>query len=192
MGSFSFFKKAGLEESAEYGPIFCSNWGVRNWRRKLSYWTGAERRRVGKFEQCSGGTLFLDEIGDMSAVAQAKVLRAFEYKQFERVGGEETLHTDVRIVAATNRPLDQLLAIRPSVANEELHWSRDGREIRFISARSGAPELWSVTPEHPVPTQLSVGLAGSAPRRSPVSAPSPRSRPATAGSSPAGRIGPAM
>ena len=69
----------------------------------------------------------------------------------------------------TGLTLDQLLAIRPSVANEELHWSRDGREIRFISARSGAPELWSVTPEHPVPTQLSVGLAGSAPRRSPVS-----------------------
>jgi transcriptional regulator with PAS, ATPase and Fis domain len=73
-------------------------------------YTSADKLRKGKFELAHGGTLFLDEIGDMSAVAQAKVLRAFEYKQFERVGGEETLHTDVRIVAATNRPLDQLLA----------------------------------------------------------------------------------
>jgi transcriptional regulator with PAS, ATPase and Fis domain len=71
--------------------------------------TSADKLRRGKFELAHGGTLFLDEIGDMSSVAQAKVLRAFEYKQFERVGGEETLHTDVRIVAATNRPLDQLL-----------------------------------------------------------------------------------
>jgi transcriptional regulator with PAS, ATPase and Fis domain len=72
--------------------------------------TSSDRRRIGKFEQAHLGTLFLDEIGDMSPVAQAKVLRAFEYKQFERVGGEETLHADVRIIAATNRRLDELLA----------------------------------------------------------------------------------
>ncbi|MBK8206285.1 MAG: sigma 54-interacting transcriptional regulator [Planctomycetes bacterium] len=72
--------------------------------------TSADKLRKGKFELAHSGTLFLDEIGDMSPVAQAKVLRAFEYKQFERVGGEETLHADVRIIAATNRPLDQLLA----------------------------------------------------------------------------------
>ncbi|MCC6466621.1 MAG: sigma 54-interacting transcriptional regulator [Planctomycetes bacterium] len=72
-------------------------------------YTSSDRLRKGKFEQADGGTLFLDEIGDMSPTAQAKVLRAFEYKQFERVGGEETLHADVRIIAATNRPLDRLL-----------------------------------------------------------------------------------
>ena len=72
-------------------------------------YTSSERLRKGKFELADGGTLFLDEIGDMSPVAQAKVLRAFEYKQFERVGGEETLHADVRIIAATNRPIDRLL-----------------------------------------------------------------------------------
>lgn len=73
-------------------------------------YTSADKLRRGKFELADGGTLFLDEIGDMTPVAQAKVLRAFEYKQFERVGGEQTLHTDVRIIAATNRPLNQLLA----------------------------------------------------------------------------------
>jgi transcriptional regulator with PAS, ATPase and Fis domain len=73
-------------------------------------YTSSDKLRKGKFELAHHGTLFLDEIGDMSPVAQAKVLRAFEYKQFERVGGEETLHADVRIIAATNRPLDQLLS----------------------------------------------------------------------------------
>jgi len=72
-------------------------------------YTSADKLRRGKFELADGGTLFLDEIGDMSAVAQAKVLRAFEYRQFERVGGEQTLHTDVRIIAATNRSMEQLL-----------------------------------------------------------------------------------
>ncbi len=71
--------------------------------------TSSDKLRKGKFELADGGTLFLDEIGDMSSVAQAKVLRAFEYKQFERVGGEQTLHADVRIIAATNRPIDKLL-----------------------------------------------------------------------------------
>lgn len=67
--------------------------------------TGAEKMRVGKFEKADGGTLFLDEIGDMSEEAQAKVLKAVEESRFERVGGSETIHVDVRIVAATNRDL---------------------------------------------------------------------------------------
>ncbi len=67
--------------------------------------TGADRQRIGKFEQADGGTLFLDEIGDMSEQAQAKVLKAVEEGRFQRVGGTETLHVDVRIVAATNRDL---------------------------------------------------------------------------------------
>jgi len=67
--------------------------------------TGAERKRIGKFEQADGGTLFLDEIGDMSEEAQAKVLKAVEESRFERVGGTECIEVDVRIVAATNRDL---------------------------------------------------------------------------------------
>jgi two-component system response regulator AtoC len=68
--------------------------------------TGAERRRIGKFEQCSGGTLFLDEIGDMPLAAQAKVLRLLQEQAFERVGGNETVRTDVRLIAATHRDLE--------------------------------------------------------------------------------------
>jgi two-component system nitrogen regulation response regulator GlnG len=72
--------------------------------------TGAERRRIGKFEQCHGGTIFLDEIGDMPLAIQAKVLRLLQEQEFERVGGNETIQTDVRLIAATNRDLRALSA----------------------------------------------------------------------------------
>lgn len=71
--------------------------------------TGADRRRIGKFEQCDGGTIFLDEIGDMAPIVQAKVLRLLQEQRFERVGGNETIETDVRIIAATNRNLEQMV-----------------------------------------------------------------------------------
>jgi two-component system nitrogen regulation response regulator GlnG len=71
--------------------------------------TGADRRRIGKFEQCSGGTLFLDEIGDMTPLTQAKVLRVLQDGRFERVGGNETIRADVRVIAATNRDLEQMV-----------------------------------------------------------------------------------
>jgi two-component system nitrogen regulation response regulator GlnG len=67
--------------------------------------TGADRRRVGRFEQCTGGTLFLDEIGDMPLSFQAKMLRLLQEQTFERVGGSETIKTDVRIISATHRDL---------------------------------------------------------------------------------------
>jgi DNA-binding NtrC family response regulator len=67
--------------------------------------TGADRRRIGKFEQCSGGTLFLDEIGDMPAATQSKMLRVLQEQSFERVGGNQTIRTDVRLIAATHRDL---------------------------------------------------------------------------------------
>src|SRR5262249_8024418 len=67
--------------------------------------TGAHGQRVGKFEQCHGGTLFLDEIGDMPPGSQAKMLRVLQEQAFERVGGNETVQTDVRLLAATHRDL---------------------------------------------------------------------------------------
>jgi two-component system nitrogen regulation response regulator GlnG len=72
--------------------------------------TGADRRRIGKFEQVSGGTLFLDEVGDMPPALQAKVLRVLQEQAFERVGGNETIRTDVRLIAATHRDLKVLSA----------------------------------------------------------------------------------
>src|SRR5207253_1014465 len=67
--------------------------------------TGADRRRIGRFEQCNGGTLFLDEIGDMPIALQGKMLRVLQEQTFERVGGTETIRTDVRLIAATHRDL---------------------------------------------------------------------------------------
>jgi two-component system nitrogen regulation response regulator GlnG len=83
--------------------------------------TGADRRRIGKFEQVSGGTLFLDEIGDMPLASQAKILRLLEEQSFERVGGDETVHTDVRLIAATHRDLKD--------------WSNEGRFRRDLYYR---------------------------------------------------------
>jgi two-component system nitrogen regulation response regulator GlnG len=72
--------------------------------------TGATTQRIGKFEQCHGGTLFLDEIGDMSPATQTKILRVLQSGEFERVGGNQTVKVDVRVIAATNRPLEQAVA----------------------------------------------------------------------------------
>jgi two-component system nitrogen regulation response regulator GlnG len=68
--------------------------------------TGADRRRIGKFEQASSGTVFLDEIADMSLATQAKVLRLLQEQRFERVGGNDTVQTDIRVIAATNKDLE--------------------------------------------------------------------------------------
>jgi DNA-binding NtrC family response regulator len=67
--------------------------------------TGADRRRIGKFEQCHEGTLFLDEIGDMPLALQAKMLRLLQEQSFERLGGNETIRTNVRLIAATHHDL---------------------------------------------------------------------------------------
>jgi two-component system nitrogen regulation response regulator GlnG len=72
--------------------------------------TGADRRRIGKFEQCDGGTLFLDEVGDMTPSLQAKMLRVLQEQHFERLGGSEVVRTDVRVLAATNSNLDEAVA----------------------------------------------------------------------------------
>jgi DNA-binding NtrC family response regulator len=72
--------------------------------------TGADRQRIGKFEQCGDGTIFLDEIGDMAPGAQAKMLRLLQEQRFERVGGTETIRTQVRIIAATNQDLERRIA----------------------------------------------------------------------------------
>jgi nitrogen regulation protein NR(I) len=74
--------------------------------------TGASQQRVGKFEQCHGGTLFLDEIGDMSPTTQTKILRVLQNGTFERVGGNSPIRVDVRIIAATNKPLEDAVANR--------------------------------------------------------------------------------
>jgi DNA-binding NtrC family response regulator len=82
--------------------------------------TGAIRRKQGRFEQADGGTIFLDEIGEVSLPTQVILLRVIQERQFERVGGEETLSTNARIIAATNRNLKQ--AMVEGIFREDLYW----------------------------------------------------------------------
>ena len=74
--------------------------------------TGATLQRIGKFEQCNKGTIFLDEIGDMTPPTQTKILRVLQNGTFERVGGNQPIQVDVRVIAATNKPLEAAVAAK--------------------------------------------------------------------------------
>ena len=82
--------------------------------------SGAMQRRIGRFELAHGGTIFLDEIGEMPKEAQVKILRVLQEHEFERVGGNETIKTDVRVIAATNRDLRK--AVRDGELREDLYY----------------------------------------------------------------------
>ena len=97
-GAFVKVNCAAIPEELIESELFGSDRGA---------FTGAVKTRDGKFELADGGTLFLDEIGDMSLSVQAKVLRALEQGEFERVGGSETIRVDVRVLAATNKNLKE-------------------------------------------------------------------------------------
>lgn len=101
--------------------------------------TGADTRRIGKFEQCNGGTLFLDEIGDMASSVQAKVLRVLQEQRFERVGGNKELTTDVRIIAATNRPLEKM--VEDGEYREDLLYRLNGVTIDLPPLRQRASDI---------------------------------------------------
>ncbi len=101
--------------------------------------TGADQRRVGKFEQCSGGTLFLDEIGDMSSLVQSKVLRVLQSQQFERVGGNQTITTDVRVIAATNRDLEKM--VEEGTFRSDLYYRLSGFTIQLSPLRERREDL---------------------------------------------------
>ena len=119
--------------------------------------TGATERRAGRFEQANGGTLFLDEIGEIDANTQVKILRALDPGVFERVGGNQTLKTDVRLIAATNKSLEKMvregkfrddLFYRLNVVNITLPPLRERREdipllvnsfLKTFSKENGKP-----------------------------------------------------
>lgn len=101
--------------------------------------TGAERKRIGKFEQCHGGTIFLDEVGEMSPLTQAKILRLVQDQQFERVGGSETIRTDVRLIAATNADLEQMA--QEGRFRLDLYFRLNGFAIRLPPLRARGDDL---------------------------------------------------
>lgn len=101
--------------------------------------TNAISRRIGRFEMADGGTLFLDEVGDMTPATQLKLLRVLQEKQFERVGGSETLKTDVRIIAATNRDLKK--AILDKEFREDLYYRLNVVTIELPPLRERSEDI---------------------------------------------------
>jgi two-component system nitrogen regulation response regulator GlnG len=101
--------------------------------------TGATKRHIGRFEQCDGGTLFLDEIGDMPAALQAKMLRVLQEQRFERLGGGETVHTRVRVLAATNQDLERLVA--EGRFRKDLYYRLNVVSIRIPPLRDRADDV---------------------------------------------------
>ncbi len=96
-------------------------------------YTGAHDRKPGRLELANHGTLFLDEIGDMSLVAQAKLLRVLEERRFERLGGNRAIEVDFRLISATNRPLEQF--VRENRFREDLYYRVNAFSIRLPSLR---------------------------------------------------------
>jgi Nif-specific regulatory protein len=101
--------------------------------------TGADKQRVGRFEQADGGTLFLDEIGDMSANTQAKILRVLQEHEFERLGGTRTLRVDVRLIAATNRNLSQM--VTNGLFREDLYYRLNVVSIEMPALRERKEDI---------------------------------------------------
>ncbi len=95
--------------------------------------TGADKQRIGRFEQANGGTIFLDEIGEISMEIQTKLLRVLEEKSFERVGGNKTIKVDVRVIAATNKELPQ--QIRDGKFREDLYYRINVLPIKLPSLK---------------------------------------------------------
>jgi two-component system response regulator HydG len=101
--------------------------------------TGADRRRIGRFEQAHGGTLFLDEIGEIPAATQVKLLRVLQEKRFERVGGNEVVQVDIRLIAATNK--DLLSEVRDRRFREDLYYRLNVVHIEMPSLRLRGPDV---------------------------------------------------
>jgi two-component system nitrogen regulation response regulator GlnG len=101
--------------------------------------TGAAVQRIGKFEQCHRGTLFLDEIGDMTPATQTKILRVLQSGTFERVGGNQQIKTDVRIIAATNKSLEQ--AVAAGEFREDLFYRLNVVRVRMPSLRDRREDI---------------------------------------------------
>jgi DNA-binding NtrC family response regulator len=123
-GKFQALNCAALPDTLFESEIFGHEKGA---------FTGAHDRKPGRLELANHGTLFLDEIGDMSVVAQAKLLRVLEERRFERLGGNRSIEVDFRLISATNRPLEQL--VRESRFREDLYYRVNAFAIRLPSLR---------------------------------------------------------
>jgi DNA-binding NtrC family response regulator len=132
-GAFVAFNSAALSDTLLDSQLFGHEKGA---------FTGALRRVKGKFELADGGTLFIDEIADMSATAQAKILRAVEYGEFERLGSEQLLTADVRLISATHLPINRYL--ETDHFRKDLFYRISGITLRIPSLRQRQNDLRSL------------------------------------------------
>jgi len=131
--SFVAFNSAALSDTLLDSQLFGHEKGA---------FTGALRRVKGKFELADGGTLFIDEIADMSAAGQAKILRAVEYGEFERLGSEQLLEADVRMISATHLPINRYL--ETDHFRKDLFYRISGITLRLPSLRQRPTDLVSL------------------------------------------------
>ena len=101
--------------------------------------TGATAQRIGKFELCDGGTVFLDEIGDMALAVQTKILRVLQEGEIQRVGGTETIKVDVRVLAATNKDLEEI--VKDRTFREDLYYRLNVVRIRMPPLRERLEDI---------------------------------------------------
>jgi len=132
-GPFIAFNASAMSDTLLESQLFGHERGA---------FTGAQQTMKGKFELANHGTLFLDEIADMSALAQAKILRAVEYGEFERVGGERMIRSDARILSATNCSLRE--RIRDGRFRDDLYHRLDGLVLSVPSLRDRPEDLPSL------------------------------------------------
>ena len=142
-GAFVSFNASAMSDTLLESELFGHERGA---------FTGAQRPHKGKFELAHSGTMFFDEIADMSPLAQAKILRAIEYGEFERVGGEQMHRSDARIISATNCSLPE--RIRDGKFREDLYHRLDGLVLLIPSLRERAEDLPSL-----IAVELKAGAA---------------------------------
>ncbi len=129
-GPFVKLHCAALAESLLESELFGHERGA---------FTGADRRREGRFELANGGTVFLDEIGEITPAVQVKLLRVLQEREFERVGGNQTVHTDVRVIAATNRDLKDM--VDRGLFREDLYYRLNVVNLHMPSLRSRSSDV---------------------------------------------------
>ncbi len=124
------FNCAAISESLLESELFGHEKGA---------FTGAQSQKKGKFEFADGGTIFLDEVGELSTAMQAKLLRVLQEREFERVGGNKTIHTDVRVIAATNRDLKDM--VKQGKFREDLYYRLNVVSIRMPALRERPDDI---------------------------------------------------
>jgi DNA-binding NtrC family response regulator len=129
-GPFVKLHCAALAESLLESELFGHERGA---------FTGADRRREGRFELANGGTLFLDEIGEITPAVQVKLLRVLQEREFERVGGNQTVQTDVRVITATNRDLKEM--VERGLFREDLFYRLNVVNLHMPSLRERSSDI---------------------------------------------------